>query len=771
MVSLIVLCVGLLVVLVQQEVSLAQEVDQRISAITVQGNNRIEAPAIRARLTVKEGEPVTAERIREQIRALYQMGYFDDVRVDTESKAGGVAVIVVVTEKPFVTEILFDGNDNLTSEKLTAKLTVRAQSFLDKQQIQDTVERLRQVYEDEGHFSARIIPVIKSLDGERKLLTFFVMEGPKARIKTVTLDGAQSIPLKKLTKPLVTREYSRFFSWFDDSGVYKKDELANDVERLRQIYYDEGYLDIKLGKPTVDLSDDKQWFTVRFTIIEGPQFVFSRIGDKGHTVFAESELRNGSALKEGAIVRMAEIRDDIKRMTDLYGAKGYAFSDINPLIQPDPESKTAMVTFDIKEGALIRVRNINISGNDKTRDQVIRRELRVNEAELIDTAAMQASFQRLNNLNYFETVEILPKQVTPGAVDLDIKVKEKPTGTFSVGGGFSSLDQLSLVADITEGNLFGRGQVLKIRGQLGQRRSTGAVTFREPYLFDEMLSAQIDLFSRQTFLTSYFEERRGGDIVLGKWFSEYLSGSATYLLERLTISADLSNQLFLGGGGVGAGSVAALPLLIQQQLGKSTTSAVVLGVARDTRDFYADPKSGARYGLTTELAGGPFGGSNDFYKVTGDSAWYFPAIWDTVLAPRARFGVARSYSKGSRLPIGDRFFVGGIQTLRGFSFGQAGPVSAIDNVSVLGATKQLIFNLDYIFPVATELKVKGVLFFDYGRGFEDGEALNLDLRKAAGIEGRWFSPFGPLRLAYGINLDRRTGERAGVFEFSIGALF
>lgn len=752
-------------------VGLAQETGQRISALLVQGNKRIEVPAIRARLTLKEGERVTAERIREQIRALYQMGYFEDVRVETEPRAGGVAVIFVVTEKPFVTEILFDGNDNLKDEKLTEKLTVRTQSFLDQQQIKDSVERLRQLYEDEGHFSARLVPVIKSLDGERKSLTFYVKEGPKARIKTVAFDGAKSIPLKKLKKTLVTREYFWLMSWFDDSGVYKKEELDNDVERIRQIYFDEGYLDIKLGKPAVDLSPDKKSFTVRFAIVEGPRFTFSRIGYKGQTIFSESELRSGSKLKDGDVIRMAEVRDDIKRATDVYGAKGYAFADINPLIQPDPESKTAMVTFDVKEGALIRVRNINISGNDKTRDKIIRRELRVNEAELIDTAAMQLSFKRLNNMNYFETVEIIPKQVDPGTVDLDIKVKEKSTGTFSVGGGFSSLDKLGLVADITEGNLFGRGQLIKVRGQLGQRRSMGVVTFREPYLFDEALSAQIDLYSRQTFFFNFFEERVGGDIVLGKWFSEYLSGSLTLLRERLNISNDLSDQLFLGGGGLAVTPVADLPVGIQQQLGKSTTSAIILGVARDTRDFYVDPKSGARHALTTQFAGGPLGGTNDFYKVIGDTSWYFPMAWDTVFAPRARAGVAHSYTSGSLLPVGDRFFVGGIQTVRGFEFGRAGPVSSIDSLSVLGATKQLIFNFDYVFPVATEFKVKGVLFFDYGKGFEDGESWSLDLRKSAGIEGRWISPFGPLRLAYGINLDRRTGEQSGVFEFSVGSLF
>ncbi len=760
-----------------QGIGIAQESAQLIKAIKIQGNKRIEAPAIRGRISLKEGGPFIAEKIREQIRAVYQMGYFEDVRVETEPVAGGVAVIFVVTEKPFVTEILYDGNDNIKDEKLTEKLTVRPQSFLDQQQIKDSVERLRLLYEDEGYFSARLVPVIKSLDGERKSLTFFIKEGSRARIKVVAFEGAKAVPEKKLKKTLVTREYFWLTSWYDDSGIYKKDELANDVERLRQAYLDEGYLTVQVGTPSVELSPDKKWFTVRFPVVEGPQYAFSKISYQGQTIFSEVELRAGSKLTPGGVVKMAEVRDDLTRVTDLYGTKGYAFADVNPQILPDPNSKTAAVTFEVKEEALVRVRHINIAGNDKTRDKVIRRELRVNEAELIDTAAMKRSYERLKNMNYFETVEIIPKQVDPNTVDLDVKVKEKSTGTFSVGGGYSSLDQLGVVADITEGNLFGRGQLLKIRGQLGQRRSLGVITFREPYLFDEgtsgqadPISSQIDLYARETCFVSYFEERIGGDIVLGKWFSEYLSGSVSLLRERLTISNDLASKLFLGGGGTSTNvPIDQLPILIQQQIGTTTTDAIILGLARDTRDVYVDPSKGARYGLTLEFAGGPLGGSNDFYKYTGDSVWYFPVVWDTVISPRARLGVAHAYESGSRLPIGDRFFVGGIQTVRGFSFGRAGPTAS--DLSPLGGNKQLIFNFDYIFPIAPELKVKGVVFFDYGKGFEDGEALSLNLRKSVGVEGRWISPFGPLRLSYGFNLAPRPGEHTGFFEFSVGTLF
>ena len=748
----------------------AEEPGPLIKSVRVQGNKRIEVPAIRGRISLKEGNRFSTEAIRDQIRSVYQMGFFEDVRVETEPVPGGVAVVFVVTEKPFITNIVFDGNDKLKDEKLIEKLTVRTQSFLDQQQVKDSVEKLRVLYEEEGYYSARIIPVIKTLDSEKKTLTFFIQEGPRARVKTVAFEGAQSIPVKKLKKPLFTREYSFLFSWFDDSGIYKKDELANDIERIRQAYLDEGYLNAQVGSATVDLSADKKWFTIRFPIVEGAQFKLAKTDYKGQTLFTEAELRSESKLKEGSVIRMAEVRNEVTRVTDLYGAKGYAFAEVNPDIRPDQDAKTAVVVFDTKEGALIQVRNINITGNEKTRDKVIRRELRLNEAELIDTAALKRSFQRLNNLNYFETVEIIPKQLDPNTVDLDVKVKEKSTGTFSVGGGFSSLDQLSLVADITEGNLFGRGQLLKIRGQLGQRRSLGVLTFREPYLFDEPLSGQIDLYARDTFFVSYFETRIGADVVLGKFFSEYLSGSLSLLRERLTVSnQDPNNSLFLGGGGVITSTpVDQLPILIQQQLGTTTTNALVLGLSRDTRDFYADPTSGARHAITTELAFRGLGADNEFYKVIGDTAWFFPVIGDTVFAPRARVGVAHSYGS-LPLPVGERFFVGGIQTVRGFSFGRAGPV--FTDGSPLGATKQVLFNFDYIFPLVPEVKVKGVLFFDYGKGFNDGEPIGLNLRRSAGVEVRWISPFGPLRLAYGLNLNKREGEHAGVFEFSIGSLF
>jgi outer membrane protein insertion porin family len=491
---------------------------------------------------------------------------------------------------------------------------------------------------------------------------------------------------------------------------------------------------------------------VTFTIVEGEPYTVSDVGFRGNTVFEDAELKAGSGVKPGDVFQRAKIRDEITRLTELYGAKGYAFTDVNPSVNPDPQTKTASIIFHIKEGELIRIREIRISGNDKTRDNVIRRELRVNEQEVIDTVAMKRSFQRLNNLNFFETVEILPKQVEPDKVDLDVRVKEKSTGMFSIGGGFSTLDRLVAIADITEGNLFGRGYLGRVRGQLGQRRSLGLASFRNPYLYDSLTSFQLDVYRSLTNYITYTEDKYGASATLGRWFSEYMSGSFALVAE----------SLYFYNPSLDA------PALILQQLGRQTTTGFRSTFARDTRDYYLDPRRGMRNAIGFDFSTPKLGGTNSFYKVYADTIKYTPLFWDTRHSIRIRAGQVEGL-EGRPIPLTERFFVGGINTMRGFVFGRAGPVTS--GGSLLGASKQLIINNDFIFPISKEAKLNGVIFFDYGKGFADGESWNFNLRKAAGIEVRWISPFGPLRVAYGINLAPHPGERRGVFEFSVGSVF
>ena len=742
-----------------------EQVGVKVTAIEIRGNKRIELPAIAGRLTLKSGDPYTPENVRGQIKILYDTGFFEDVQVETESGAGGVALAFLVREKPFITEIVFDGNQALSDDKLKEKITIKSQAFLDQLQAKESAEKIRLAYQGDGYFNCRVTPVVQTLDEDRKRLTFFIKEGDKARVKTVNFDGLHAATKDEMFKVMATREWIPWYglftqlklpSSFSDAGVLKREEMNNDVERIKEVLLNKGYLNARVGLPAVELSDEKKWFVITYAVMEGEPFTIGEIGFRGNTVFEEPELRQGLKMKEGEIFQRQKLRDEIARLNDLYGGRGYSFADVSPNVIPNTEDRTAAIILTIKEGEMMRIRQINIHGNEKTKDNVIRREIRVDEQDVIDTPSLKRSFQRLNNLNFFETVEILPAQVGVDKVDLNVRVKEKPTGQFSVGGGFSTLDRIVAIADITEGNLGGNGWMGRVRGQLGQQRTIGLITFRNPYVNDSLTSMQLDVYRTATNYITYFETKSGASVTLGRWLSEYATGSVSLFAEELNFKNPL------------VGICPNLFPLVCSQLGYQTTTGFRTTLARDTRDFYMDPRTGWRAAVGFDLGTPYLGGSNNFYKYYLDVIKYTPLPFDTRLAIRARYGAAVGI-EGKPIPLTERYFVGGINTMRGFVFGRAGPVTT--NNSLLGATKQLIFNNDFVFTISADAKLNGVIFFDFGKGFKDDEPLSLKLRKTAGLEGRWISPFGPLRAAYGINLEPNPGERKGVFEFTIGSLF
>jgi outer membrane protein insertion porin family len=633
---------------------------------------------------------------------------------------------------------------------------------LDQQQAKESAEKIRLAYQEDGYFSAQVIPIVQTLDADRKRLTFFIKEGEKAKVRTVNFEGMRAASKAEIFKVTATREWVPWYglvtqlklpSFLSDAGVLKREEMNNDVERIREVLLNKGYLNAQVGLPSVELSDDKKWFVVTYAVVEGEPFTVAEIGFRGNTVFEDPELRDKMKIKPGEIFQRQKIRDEIGRLTDLYGSKGYAFAEVIPNVNPNPEERTATIILNIKEGEMMRIRQINVHGNDKTKDNVIRRELRVDEQDVIDTPSLKRSFQRLNNLNFFETVEILPQQVDVDKVDLNVRVKEKPTGQFSIGGGFSTLDKLVAIADITEGNLGGNGWMGRIRGQLGQQRTLGLITFRNPYLNDSLTSLQLDIYRSMTNYITYFEEKSGASVTFGRWLSEYVTGSISFVAEELNFSDPTIDA----------------PEIILSQLGKQTTTGFRTTLARDTRDYFLDPRSGLRTAVGFDFGTPYLGGTNNFYKYYLDAIKYTPLPFDTRFSIHARYGVADGID-GKPIPLTERFFVGGINTMRGFVFGRAGPVTP--SGSLIGAAKELIFNNDFIFTISSEAKLNGVIFFDWGKGFDDNEPISFGaLRKSAGLEGRWISPFGPLRAAYGINLDPREGERKGVFEFTIGSLF
>lgn len=747
-------------------VNLAQgatkEEERSVKGIEVQGNKKIDTFAILAKIKSKENQPINQQQLREDLKAVYQMGFFEDVQISTETVEDGIKVIFTVQEKPFLVEIQFSGNRQMDAQALKDKITLKDQTFVDPQQIKENAEKLREYYEQEGYFEARVTPVLKEVEIDKVGLTFFINEGPRAKIKILDFEGRHALSARELKKAIETHRYFWLTSWLTGAGIYKKEILEQDAERVKEVYLDHGYLQAQVGVPRVVLSQDKKWFDITFPVVEGEQFRVRNIQFSGNSLFSADQLKPTLKLKEGDVLKRNLLQDDVRAVTDQYGARGYLFTQVVPQLNPDPLTHTVNVMLEVREQGPVIVRRVNILGNDKTRDKVIRRELRVNEQEVIDTQSLRRSFQRLNNLNFFESVEIVPQEVKPDLVDLQVRVKEKPTGTFSVGGGYSSVDRLVGLVEITQGNLFGRGQLLQGRLETGKRRTTYSLTFREPYLLDYPVAGTVDLFDQERNFDSYKEDRRGGGLTFSKSFNEYVSASTGYVLENLRIFETTRDS--------SGNCIAALLICDQEKLGRTTTSSVSVSLARDTRDFFFDPSRGARNLISYEHAGTFLGGTNDYYKVVFDSSRYFPIWWSTVFSLHGRLGYAYPFGD-KKLPQGERFYVGGLNSVRGFEFGEAGPVDPKTR-DVIGGNKQLILNVEYVFPILTEAKIKGVVFFDAGRGFDNPDFIKFRLRYSAGFGIRLLLPIGPIRLEWGKNLNPRPGERGGFLpEFSIGTLF
>jgi outer membrane protein insertion porin family len=725
-----------------------------IKRIEILGLHKISETTVRGRLPLKEGDPFTVDGVRRIIGEVYRLGYFEDVQVATEGYEGGLKLLITVKERPIVRDIRYEGYDQLAIDKLKEQVTIQTGGFLDLQALTKATNKLTGYYHNQGYYHAQVRPVLQETKPGDVAITFVITEGKRAKIRSVTFEGNQVFSARQLRKVIETKSYFWLTSWLTDSGLYQTEMAANDVDRLRDYYLDRGYLQVQVGAPQVTLSQDQRWFDLVFPIEEGDQYTIASVAVSGVHVLSEAQVRSVITTTGGVLFNRSEIRKDILAITDEYGERGYAFAQVTPQLSPDSATKQVAIEFQIQEGQKVFVRRINITGNVKTRDKVIRRELRVSEQELFNTKALKRSFERLNNLNFFESVEIVPDKVRDDLVDLEVKVKEKPTGTFSIGGGYSSVDKIIGTVDITQGNLFGRGQMIRLQGQLGGSNSSYSLTFRDPYILDYPVSASVSLFNQQRDFDTYKQKQTGGSLTFGKNFTEYVNGSAGYLLQKQDLYSIQPGQT---------------PTLIQEQRGLSTTSKLSATLAWDSRDIYLAPTRGNRQALTLNYAGTFLGGDYDFYKVVADSSFYVPLWWETVFSVHGRLGYAHPTTTNSTLPVGERFFVGGIDTVRGFDYGYAGPKSGYD---VIGGNKELIFNLEYIFPLVPEAKVRGVLFFDAGKGFDFGESIEFSaLRTSVGVGLRLYLPIGPVRIEYGYILGRKRDDHWRPIEFTIGTQF
>lgn len=722
---------------------------EKIDQIRVAGNRRIESDAILRVIKTKPGGLYFPQDLTEDLRRVYKMGYFEDVRIESEKGAKGKIVIFKVKEKPTLRRIHIKGNRIFENEEIVENLTLKTGSILNDAKINSNVKRIEDLYKDKNYYNVQVVYHIVPLKNNQSDLEFVITEGEKIRISEIVFDGNSAYSDKDLKKIMKTSEKS-IFSWLTAAGELKMEDLNQDVARIGAFYQNNGFVQAKVAEPQVTFEKDGIFITIK--IDEGPQFKIGQVDIVGDLILPKEELLAKTKIVTEEMYNREVIRNDLLLLTDLYSDEGYAKAEIYPRIDKNVDKLEVDVTYVISKGNPVYFEKILISGNTKTRDKVIRRQLKVYEQELYSGRLLKRSTQNLLRLDYFEDVKVTP---LPGSAEdkmvLKIDVAEKPTGTFSFGGGYSSVENFFVMGKITQRNLFGKGQILSLDAYLGGETQRYALSFTEPWLFDIPLSAGFDLYNWDKEYNDYDKDSYGGSIRFGYPVYDYTRAYASYSYEN----ADITN----------IDEDAAKS--IKELEGTNVKSSIDLSLKYDSRDRRFNPSRGSQHSASVEYAGGPLGGDIAFTKYVGETGWYFPLFWGTVFYAHGKVGYVDENSDGL-LPDYEKFYLGGLYSLRGYDWQD---VSAKDDEGDdIGGNKMVQFNFEFIFPLLKKAGLMGLVFYDTGDVYAIDEDIDFgSLRQTAGYGFRWNSPVGAIRLEYGEILDDE--DEGGRWEFSMGSAF
>ncbi|MGA1842285.1 MAG: outer membrane protein assembly factor BamA [bacterium] len=730
-----------------------------IKAIAIQGNRIIEEATIRHQIRSRVGDPFTPFSVRQDIANIYKIGYIEDIQVESEPFEGGIKLIYKIKEKPWIRSITFEGNKKIKTDTLKEKIDLKEKTFLDKGAISQNITKLIQHYQSEGFYLAAIDYRLEDIEKGWVNLHFIIEEGKKVKIRRIVFEGNKHFKARILKKQIITRPYG-FFSFISKKGFLNREVLEEDRIRIENFYLDRGFIHCDVSSPLVELDKERKHLTIQFSIQEGDLYKVKDISITGNLIFSTEKFLKMIKVKSGDVYSRTEISRDLTRITDVYGERGYLTSDVFPVISEDPDAKSISVNYKIKEGEPSYLRWINITGNTKTREKVVRREMLVKEGDLLDTKRMRESYRRIRNLGFFENLDI---QTIPTSqenqFDLDLNVEERLTGQVSLGAGYSSEDHLVGTFEITQGNLFGRGQRLSASAELGGERQTYNISFTEPYVMDKPLLMGFSIYYDIKEYDQYTRSSRGGDLQTGFQLPKNFRFYTDYNYEKVNIydvDVDDPNTPY------------AKSLLEAEENSPTRSSSILLALSRDTRDDRFRPTTGSMNRLSFKYAGGFLLGDNYFYTTNLDTGWYFPLPWwKFVLALHGNIAYASGHS-GRDLPVFERLYCGGTNTVRGYRQRGIGPKDSYDNPT--GGNKRVVFNLETHFPIYEAMS--GLVFFDAGNVYEEEDYLfSHSLRMSVGMGMRIYTPIGPMRLDWGYKLMRRVGESASDWHFAIGTYF
>lgn len=726
----------------------------------------IREDAISRQISSVPGSKYSRAGVNRDIKSLYKTGFFRDVSVEKQGVSGGVKLVFSVTEQQLIGKLTLLGNKKIKDDKLLEVITTRQNDLLDPAKMTESVAAMKKLYEEKGFHLASIEPESKVISQEKNQveLIYNIKENKPLKIKLIKFTGNSAFSDKQLRKKIRTKEKG-IFSLISGSGKLEDEKLNTDIQMLRYHYLDNGYLNVKIGDPEITMSGDKQGITISIPVEEGDQYKVGRVTVDGDILTTPNEilgqLKQGSDKKR--LYRKSLEMQDLKTLERIYGDQAYAFAQIIPQITPNNSSKEADVNYFIRKGGKIKINRILIKGNKITRDKVIRRELRIFENSYFSQSALELSKQRLYQLGYFETVNVsYPRAESDDKVDVVIDVKEKSTGSFSVGAGFSTLESFIFTASVQKDNFFGRGWRGAIQANVSKLRQDFSVSMADRYFLDTRWYFGVNVQRFDSALNDDFDQRRfGGTLTIGRELFDFFHFRLGYQIDDVSVF-NFSSQV---------------PEFFQIN-SSGLTSALNASVTYDRRDNAVLTTKGYYGTAAVQYAGEELGGNNNYIRFTSDHRVFFKLPKNFVFKIRGSVGYIESL-ENDPVALFDRFFLGGVNDLRGFDLNTVGPsimvpksASGADERFTYGGNKQLLFNAELQIPIYAPAGLNAVVFFDAGNSYAENENFDVtSLRMNYGAGFRWQSPFGPLRFEWGFPINRKTGESSTVFNFTIGQSF